>query len=130
MATSPTGTVSLLFSDIEGSTVLLARLGSAYAEALAGQRQVLRKAWSAHGGTEMGTEGDSFFVVFPTAPEAVAAAVMAQRGLAAYRWPGGEVVRVRIGIHTGAPTVHDGATWEWMFTEPLASRTPRMVDRW
>ena len=100
--------MSLLFSDIEGSTVLLARLGSAYVEALTGQRQVLRRAWSAHDGTEMGTEGDSFFVVFPTAPKAVAAAVMAQRDLAAYRWPAGEVVRVRIGVHTGAPAMHDG----------------------
>jgi class 3 adenylate cyclase len=58
----PTGTVSLLFSDIEGSTMLLSRLGSAYAEALDGQRKVLRKAWAEYGGTELGTEGDSFNV--------------------------------------------------------------------
>lgn len=67
MAELPSGTVSLLFSDIEGSTLLLSRLGPAYSEALDGQRQVLRKAWADHGGTELGTEGDSFFVVFPTA---------------------------------------------------------------
>ncbi len=108
MAELPTGTVTMLFSDIEGSTLLLSRLGSAYAEALDGQRKVLRKAWAAHGGTEMGTEGDSFFVVFPTAPDAVAAATQAQRELASYPWPGGERVRVRMGIHTGSPTVHDG----------------------
>jgi class 3 adenylate cyclase len=60
----PTGTVSLLFSDIEGSTVLLSRLGSVYGEVLSRQREVLRAAWAAHGGTEMGTEGDSFFVAF------------------------------------------------------------------
>jgi predicted ATPase/class 3 adenylate cyclase len=104
----PSGTVSLLFSDIEGSTVLLSRLGPAYAELLDGQRQVLRAAWSAHGGIELGTEGDSFFVVFPTAENAVRAATRAQRELATYRWPGGEIVRVRMGIHTGTPAIHDG----------------------
>jgi predicted ATPase/class 3 adenylate cyclase len=104
----PTGTVTLLFSDIEGSTVLLSRLGPEYAAVLSGQREVLRAAWGAHGGTEMGTEGDSFFVAFPTAPAAVAAAVQAQRGLAARDWPGGASVRVRMGIHTGNPGVHDG----------------------
>jgi predicted ATPase/class 3 adenylate cyclase len=104
----PSGTVSLLFSDIEGSTVLLSRLGPAYAQALSGQRQVLRRAWAAHGGTELGTEGDSFFVVFPTAEGAVAAAIQAQRELAAFEWPGGEAVRVRMGVHTGTPQVHDG----------------------
>ena len=108
MAELPSGTVSLVFSDIEGSTRLLSRLGSAYADALDGQRQVLRKAWMDHGGTELGTEGDSFMVVFTTAEDAVAAAVQAQRQLAAFDWPGGEQVRVRMGIHTGTPTVHDG----------------------
>jgi predicted ATPase/class 3 adenylate cyclase len=108
MGDLPTGTVSLLFSDIEGSTVLLSRLGAAYADALDGQRQVLRKAWAGHGGTELGTEGDSFFVVFATAEEAVAAATQAQHELAGYEWPAGEQVRVRMGIHTGTPTVHDG----------------------
>ena len=66
--------MSLLFSDIEGSTALLTRLGEAYRDALDGQRRILRQAWSDHGGVEMGTEGDSFFVVFSTAPAAVAAA--------------------------------------------------------
>jgi predicted ATPase/class 3 adenylate cyclase len=108
MATMPTGTVTLLFSDIEGSTVLLSRLGPAYTEVLSGQRQVLRAAWAAHGGTEMGTEGDSFFVAFPSAPAAVAAAVQAQHGLATRDWPSGASVNVRIGIHTGNPSVFDG----------------------
>jgi predicted ATPase/class 3 adenylate cyclase len=106
--TLPSGTVSLLFSDIEGSTALLARLGNAYRDALDAQRRILRQAWSDHGGIEMGTEGDSFFVVFTTASAAVAAAVQAQRDLAAFEWPAGEQVKVRIGIHTGSPTVHDG----------------------
>jgi predicted ATPase/class 3 adenylate cyclase len=97
----------MLFSDIEGSTLLLGRLGTAYAEALAGHRKVLRTAWQTHHGTELGTEGDSFFVVFPTADEAVAAAIEAQRGLEAFPWPQGEHVRVRIGIHTGSPQVHE-----------------------
>jgi predicted ATPase/class 3 adenylate cyclase len=108
MAELPSGTVSLLFSDIEGSTALLSRLGPAYAEALEGQRKVLRTAWADHGGIELGTEGDSFMVVFPTAEDAVGAAVQAQRELAAFDWPGGEKVRVRMGVHTGTPTVHDG----------------------
>ncbi len=109
MVELPTGTVTLLFSDVAGSTVLLSRLGAAYADALDGQRQVLRKAWAEHGGVELGTEGDSFYVVFPTAPAAVTAAAQAQRELAVFQWPAGERVRVRMGIHTGAPTVHDGA---------------------
>ena len=104
----PTGTVSMLFSDIEGSTLLLNRLGPRYVDALDGQRLVLRTAWAAHEGTELGTEGDSFFVAFPTAAGAVHAAAQAQRGLEEYPWPGGEHVRVRIGIHTGSPQVHDG----------------------
>jgi predicted ATPase/class 3 adenylate cyclase len=108
MGELPSGTVTLLFSDIEGSTVLLGRLGPAYAEALDAQRRVLRRAWAGHGGTELGTEGDSFFVVFPTAEGAVAAAVQAQRELAEYPWPSGERVRVRMGVHTGSPQVHDG----------------------
>lgn len=108
MAVLPKGTVTLLFSDVDGSTVLLSRLGPAYADALDGQRRVLRSASATHGGTEMGTEGDGFFVAFPTAPAAVAAATEAQRELAVYPWPQGERVRVRMGIHTGSPAVHEG----------------------
>lgn len=109
MGELPAGTVTLLFSDIEGSTALLSRLGDAYADTLDGQRRLLRQAWAEHGGIELGTEGDSFYVVFPTAEGAVKAAAQAQRQLAAHEWPGGEQVRVRMGVHTGAPTPHDGA---------------------
>jgi predicted ATPase/class 3 adenylate cyclase len=108
MSGLPAGTVSLLFSDVEGSTALLSRLGSAYGGALDAQRRILREAWTSHGGTELGTEGDSFFVAFETARSAVAAAVAAQRELALFDWPAGDRVRVRMGIHTGAPMVHDG----------------------
>jgi class 3 adenylate cyclase/predicted ATPase len=103
-----TGTITLLFSDLEGSTVLLTQLGPAYGEVLSGQRTVLRAAWAANDGLEMGTEGDSFFVVFATASSAVRAAVQAQRGLASRSWPGEAAVLVRMGIHTGSPTVQDG----------------------
>ncbi len=129
MSELPTGTVSLLFSDVEGSTALLKRLGPAYAAALDGQRQVLRGAWAEHGGTELGTEGDSFYVVFPTAEGAVAAATQAQRELAAFEWPGGERVRVRMGIHTGAPVRMTGRMWGWTCTGLLGSPARPMEDR-
>lgn len=102
----PRGTVTLLFSDIEGSTRLLARVGGeAYARLLETHRHILRTAWSDHAGRELGTEGDGFFVVFETALQAVGAAVQAQVGLAGDLWPDGEV-RVRMGIHTGTPSAH------------------------
>ena len=71
----PSGTVTLLFSDMEGSTRLLSRLGPEYVLALDAQRRILRDAWAEYGGTELGTEGDSFFVAFDNAPSAVRAAV-------------------------------------------------------
>ncbi|MGZ4536753.1 MAG: ATP-binding protein, partial [Nocardioidaceae bacterium] len=106
MGALPEGTVSLLFSDMEGSTRLLRRLGPKYPAALDEQRRILRAAWAAHGGIELGTEGDSFYVVFSRAPDAVEAAVDAQRGLASASWPHSEEVRVRMGIHTGSPLRH------------------------
>jgi predicted ATPase/class 3 adenylate cyclase len=102
----PTGTVTMLFSDIEGSTVLLGRLGDQYGAALAAQRAIMRAAISASGGHEMGTEGDSFFVVFGSAADAVACCLAAQRGLASHSWPGGVAVRVRMGVHSGEPVRH------------------------
>ncbi|TCC20601.1 ATP-binding protein [Kribbella sindirgiensis] len=105
------GMVAMLFSDIEGSTQLLRRLGDRYLEALEDHRRILRAVWTAYGGTEMGTEGDSFFVVFGTAGEAVRAAVDGQRRLAAHRWPDDERLRVRMGIHTGTPGVFDDDYW-------------------
>ena len=96
----PRGTVTLLFTDIEGSTRLLHSLGpDAYADALAEHRRVLRDAFVAHGGVEVDTQGDAFFVAFPTAQRAAAAAVAANRGLGAGQ------ISVRMGLHTGTPTV-------------------------
>jgi len=101
----PSGTVSFLFTDIEGSTRLLQQLRDGYGEVLADHHRLLRAAFVS--GQEMGTEGDAFFVAFRTARDAVAAAAAAQRALAAHRWPGGADVRVRMGIHTGEPAMDD-----------------------
>jgi len=103
----PTGTLTLLFSDIEGSTKLLRRLGDRYGEALSIQRALLRACFAEYGGHEMGTEGDSFFVVFQSADGAVSCCVAAQRALAAQAWPEGVPVRVRMGLHSGEPTPHE-----------------------
>jgi predicted ATPase/class 3 adenylate cyclase len=98
MPDRPSGTVTFLFTDVEGSTSLLGEVGpEAYASALASHRTALRRAWHANGGAEIDTQGDSFFVAFARAGDAVAAATAAQEALA------DEAVRVRIGIHTGEP---------------------------
>ena len=100
--TLPTGTVTFLFTDIEGSTALLDRVGTdRYEAALARHRELIRAALRATGGVEIVTEGDSFFVVFEAAGEALAAAVDAQRRLQAEAWPAGDEIRVRMGLHTG-----------------------------
>ena len=94
------GTVTFLFSDIEGSTSLVQRLGEDYTDLLDRHNRILRASFSAGGGQEIGTEGDSFFVVFADAVAAVRAAIAAQTALAGEPWP--EPVRVRMGLHTGA----------------------------
>jgi YVTN family beta-propeller protein len=101
----PTGTVTLLFSDIEGSTRLLKALGDEYGNVLAEHQRLLRAAFDGAGGHEIDTQGDSFFVAFARAKDAVAAALAAQRSLASNDWPDGQEVRVRIGIHTAEPAV-------------------------
>jgi predicted ATPase len=96
----PTGTVTLLFTDIEGSTRLLNELGAeAYDEALAEHRRLLRGACTRHGGVEVDTQGDAFFYAFPSAPEAIEAAGEGQRALSV------GPIRVRMGVHTGRPHV-------------------------
>ena len=102
----PMGTVTFLFSDIEGSTRLVQSLGAAYRPLLERHQALLRAAFVEAGGVEVGTEGDSFFVAFPSAPAAVAAAAAAQRALAGETWPAtGGPIRVRMGLHTGEATL-------------------------
>jgi ABC-type transport system substrate-binding protein/class 3 adenylate cyclase len=108
MAELPTGTVTFLFTDIEGSTILLQRLGDGYPEVMADHQRLLRQSWADHDGHEIDTQGDSFFVVFARATDAIAAAAQAQQALAAYAWPAGEHVRVRMGLHTGVGTLSQG----------------------
>ena len=98
----PSGTVTFLFTDVEGSTRLLHELGAkGYAEALAEHRRILRVAFGAHGGVEVDTQGDAFFVAFPTAPGALSAAAAVLDGLA------GGPISLRMGLHTGTPLVTD-----------------------
>ena len=104
MAEQPTGTVTLLFSDIEGSTRLLEQLGAVrYGETLELHRRLLRHAFSEQGGYEVDCEGDAFFVSFARAQQALSAAAAAQDALSAVEWPEGLAWRVRMGIHTGEP---------------------------
>ena len=103
----PAGTVTFVFTDIEDSTELLKRLGDDYREVLTGHRRIVRDTFAARDGVEMDTQGDAFFFVFARARQAVAAAVDAQRAHAAAEWPAGVTVRVRIGLHTGEPAIHE-----------------------
>lgn len=103
--TVPTGSVSLMFTDIEGSTKLLERLRERYAVVLEQHRAILRGAFERRGGFEVDTQGDSFFVAFGSPADAVECAIEIQRELYSHDWPDGEPVRVRIGIHTGEPMV-------------------------
>jgi predicted ATPase/class 3 adenylate cyclase len=94
-------TLTFLFTDIEGSTALLTRLGHRYAEVLAGHHRIIRAGLAAHGGREIDTQGDAFFAVFTSPSACVAAAIGMQRALRAHSWPSGAAVRVRMGIHSG-----------------------------
>jgi predicted ATPase/class 3 adenylate cyclase len=97
----PTGTVTFLFTDIEGSTNLARILGPLWPQVLAEHHELLRSEIESHHGIEINTEGDSFFAVFPSAADAVAATAAAQRSLARHPWPGNRPLRVRMGMHTG-----------------------------
>ena len=104
----PGGTVTLLFTDIEGSTRLLQELGrEAYVRALTDHRRLLREAFSRRGGVEVESQGDSFHFAFPVARDAVLAAVEGQQALAEHDWES-QPIRVRIGLHTGEPMRVDG----------------------
>jgi class 3 adenylate cyclase len=103
MAKLPSGTVTLLFTDVDRSTELVKRLQERYGAVLAKHRDVLRAAFADHGGTEIDTQGDAFFVAFGHARDAVEAAVAAQRAIADYSWPDEATLSVRMGLHTGEP---------------------------
>lgn len=105
--TLPAGTVTFVFSDVEGSTELLKRLGDRYGELLSEHRRIVREVFGAHAGVEIDAQGDAFFFAFARARDAAAAAVEAQRAHAEQAWPDGERVRVRMGLHTGEPAVGD-----------------------
>ncbi len=105
MSTLPTGTVTFFFSDIEGSTRLIQRLGERYPDVLLAHHAIQREALAANGGHELRTEGDSFFIVFKSALEACAGAAAVQKMMAQHAWPDDGQVRVRIGLHTGEATL-------------------------
>jgi WD40 repeat protein/class 3 adenylate cyclase len=107
MTQLPAGTVTFLFTDIEGSTRLLHALGDGYAAVLADHRRLLREAFTRHAGVEVDTQGDSFFVAFADPHGALAAAADAQTALARHPWPDGAAVPVRMGLHTGEPLLTD-----------------------
>jgi len=107
MTALPGGTVTFVFTDIEGSTRLLQELGEEYGDVAREHRRIVREAFGACGGTEIDTQGDSFFFSFTRARDAVAAAVEAQRGLRDHEWPRDVDVRVRMGLHTGEPSLGD-----------------------
>src|SRR5215216_993665 len=107
MADLPSGTVTLLFTDIEGSTRLLQELGEKYSTLIADHDRLLREVSAQNNGRVMGTQGDAFFVAFASATDAVHAAIQSQRALANHAWPQDRNVRVRMGIHTGEPEVRE-----------------------
>ena len=107
VAELPTGTVTFLVADVEGSTRLVQTLGEGYAGVLGRVRAILREAVTAAGGIEVDATGDEFLGVFPFAPDALGAAVEAQRALRDAIWPADCDVRVRIGLHTGTPALTD-----------------------
>jgi class 3 adenylate cyclase len=108
MSQLPGGTVTFVFTDIEGSTRLLQELGDEeYGRVSGDHRRIVRETFRTRDGTEIDTQGDSFFFSFPRARDAVAAAVEAQRALRDHQWPGGRELLVRMGIHTGEPQVGD-----------------------
>ena len=108
MPNLPSGTVTFVFSDIEGSTSLLKRLGDKrYAELLATHRRIVRETFGALHGQEIDTQGDAFFYSFPRARDAVEAVVGVQRAHEREAWPEGVSVRMRLGLHTGEPAIGD-----------------------
>ncbi len=100
-APSAAQTLTFLFTDVEGSTAMLQRLGGGYAEVLADHHRIIRAGLAAHSGREIDTQGDAFFAVFSSPSSCVTAAIEMQRAFVSYPWPAGHPVRVRMGIHSG-----------------------------
>ncbi|MGH3153294.1 MAG: ATP-binding protein, partial [Streptosporangiaceae bacterium] len=121
MTELPSGAVTFLFSDIEGSTRLVKALRERYAQVLAEHRHLVRAAIAHQAGHEIDTQGDAFFVAFASAKQAILCALEVQRKLAAHEWPAGASVRVRMGIHTGQAIPADGA-----YTGLAVHRTARI----
>src|SRR5689334_11756508 len=119
----PTGRVTFLFTDIEGSTRLARMLGAQYRTMLAEHRAVLGEAFAAAGGVRMSVEGDALFYAFADASAAVRACVEAQRRLAARSWPAGQVPRVRMGLHTGPAEPYQGE-----YATPVVHRASRIAS--
>ncbi len=107
MVEFPRGTVTLLFTDVCRSTELVKRLQEQYAAVLAQHRDLLRASFVEHGGVEIDTQGDAFFVAFGHAPDSVEAAAAAQHALADHGWPPDASIAVRMGLHTGEPYLAD-----------------------
>lgn len=107
----PSGRVALLFSDVEGSTALLDRLGDEYGDVLDAHDRIMRGVFAEHGGFEFSNEGDAFGAAFADPVAAAAAAAEAQRLLDAHAWPRGERVRVRMGLHYGEPKIRGNDYW-------------------
>jgi predicted ATPase/class 3 adenylate cyclase len=107
-ATLPSGLVTFVLTDIEGSTKMFRHLGDAYPPILDAHNALLRAQWKAHGGAEVKTVGDSFIVAFASATDAMLASVAAQRAVADHPWPSDGVIRIRIGVHAGMAFPRDG----------------------
>jgi DNA-binding NarL/FixJ family response regulator/class 3 adenylate cyclase len=103
----PTGTVTFVFTDIEGSTRLVRELGDAYVRVIADHRRLVREALREHDGYEIDSRGDEFFLAFERPADALETAIAIQRNHQAHEWPEGHSVQVRVGIHTGKPAIED-----------------------
>ncbi len=119
----PEGNLTFLFTDIEGSTPLMLRLGAAYPEVLEQHRQILRSSITSHGGIEVSTAGDGSFIVFGDAGEALAACLEAQKAFKVHKWPPGSEIRVRMGLHTGIARIADGG-----YMGPSVHEAARICD--
>ncbi len=124
MSELPSGTVTFLFSDIEGSTALLRRLRDRYGQVLADHQRLLRRAFEEAGGSEIDSQGDSFFFCFGQARNAVRAAVAGQRALHGHDWPDEAEVRVRMGIHTGEASAGEAGRYHGL----AVHRAARICD--